>query len=309
MKINHLDRTSRISPKRADVFKIGMREWITIGQSSIQSAARDRITTNAASLAFHWFLAIFPAVIASIGLSHLIGMSPSVLQKVTKDASILLPTTASTPLIQALKTPVSSAGSGLALIAGTLTAIWSSIEAMAALEVGLDVAYEIESDKGMIGRRLKAIPLLLVTILLGGGAFLLLILGVPLSQIISGAIPVGNTEFMILFDAIRWLGAAILIFLLLSAYFSYGPNRDISRWEWLSPGSLCTLVMWIISSIAFSFYLNDFGHSSKSYGAFAGVAVLLLWLYLTGISVLFGAEVNHELERKTATARKTESLT
>jgi membrane protein len=93
------------------------------------------------------------------------------------------------------------------------------------------------------------------------------------------------------------VGALILIMLLLSAYYAIGPRRERFVWRWITPGCVVATVGWLLASLGFSVYLNRFGHETRSYGTFADVAVLLLWLYLTGLAVLVGAEVNCEVER------------
>lgn len=285
------------APRRAALRSLPVTSLFTIVRRSLKEAADDRITTSAASLAFHWFLAIFPTALALIGVVRLIGLSQHQLDNVVHAVGVLLPTQVSQVLIEALRSQRSSATGVVELIVGFLIALWAASEAMAALQVGLDVAYEVDRDRGFFGRRLMALPLIGVTLVCGGAASALLVLGDPIRSLLPTSLAVTRPAFDAAWNVIRWLGAFVLILLLLSTYYVIGPRLVSRRWEWVSPGSIVSSLTWLAASAVFSVYLNDFGHESRTYGAFVGVAALLLWLFLTATSVLAGAELNLELTR------------
>jgi membrane protein len=256
----------------------------------VREAGRDRITMIAASLAFHGFLALLPIMIATVGLLGLVGLSSATLHHLVHATSVLFPRQMSGILNEQLIRPPSRQVNVTELVLGLLVALWSAVEAMAALQIALDVAYEVPRDRGFLGRRAAALPLVGVTVLLGGAASVLLVLGGPLGRLVpDGLGPV--------LGLLRYAGSLLLLVLLLSAYFSFGPARDHIEWEWVSPGGVLATVGWLGSALAFSFYLDHFAHDSRTYGALAGVAVTLLWMFLTAVLVLLGAELNRELER------------
>lgn len=283
--------------RRASLRTLSVRSLVTVGRRSLKEAAADRITMSAASLAFHWFLAIFPTALALVGLVRLIGLAPHQLNNVIHALGVLLPRQASQVLIQSLHSERSRATGLLELVIGFWVALWAAAEAMAALQVGLDVAFEVEGDRGFLGRRLMAIPLIAITLICGGAASALLVLGDPIRSLLPASLHVTTPAFDAIWTLIRWVGAFLLVLVLLSLYYLIGPKRSVWRWEWASPGSIIAALVWLLASAAFSLYLNDFGHESRTYGAYAGVAALLLWLFFTATAMLAGAELNHELTR------------
>ena len=172
---------------------------------------------------------------------------------------------------------------------------------MAALETGLDVAYEVPVDRKFAAKRLRAFPLD------AGhrgarrdrrGADRVR----PLDRTRGSRATSGSdgTAFTIAWTVVRWVLTIIMITLLFSVYYYAGPNRESPRWQWVSPGGIVGTVIFLLASLGFSFYVAKFGSYGKTYGAFAGVVILIFWLYLTGIAVLLGAELNAESEREAA---------
>lgn len=279
---------------RERLWHLRPRQWAPMAGRVLHESARDRVTTAAAGLAFHGFLALLPVAIATVGLLNVVGLSGRELHTLVHATSVLLPTQMSRVLTHDLLRPPSRLTNVLQVVFGLLVAIWSSIEAMAAIQVALDVAYEVPRDRGLIGRRVMAVPLLAMTLGLGGVASVLLVLGAQLDRLVPGALhPV--------LGAVRYGGSFVLVTLLLSALYALGPAREQRVWDWVSPGGVAAAAAWVLASLGFSFYVDHFGHESRAYGVLGGVAVTLLWLFLTAVIVLVGAEINRELERMAGT--------
>lgn len=255
----------------------------------------------AASLAFHGFLAVLPVILAVGALLDLVGLSSHSLHSLLHAVGVLLPSQMSRVVTAQLLKPPSSRTNVAEVVVGLAVATWSAVEAMASLQVALDVAYEVPRDRGFVGRRLVACPLLVVTLVFGGTASVLLVLGGPIGSLVPGG-------FVPVLSVIRYAGSLVLVVLLLSTLYSFGPARNEANWEWISPGGIAGAAGWILSCLGFSFYLDHFAHTSRTDGALAGVAVTLLWLFLTSIVILYGAELNRELERMADATASTGSI-
>jgi membrane protein len=261
---------------------------------------RDRCSNSAWSLACRGFLAIFPALIAVLGLVQLLHLGTAAAHRLTTAIGKILPPGASGVLTQAVSSAShqSATESVIVLIGGILVALWSVAGGVSALQVALDIAYEVPADRRYIARRLRSVPLILATVVLGLAASALSVFGASVGHSIQSQLPFGGTGFTIIWTIVRWLGTVGAITVLLQICYSHGPNRTRPRWRWMSPGSATGTAIFVLASLGFSFYVKNFGSYQKIYGALAGAVVLILWLYLGGLAVLFGAELNAEAERE-----------
>ena len=276
-------------------------DWKVATKRAVKEFKADRGGMTAGGLAYYWFLAIFPGLLAAVGFLGLVPAGSELIPKLEKGLPKVLPGDAATVLTEAVKRAQEQSGgaSVLAALVGLLLALWSASAGMVALQTSLDVAYDVPEERKFVGKRLVALALVVVTAVCGGIATALVVFGASIGDSIRDNLPLGGA-FVIVWTAVRWLAALVALLVLFATYYYLGPKRESPRWVWVSPGGIIAVLIWLAASLGFSFYVAEFGQSSyaKTYGSLSGVVVLILWLYLTALAVVFGGEVNAELERQ-----------
>ncbi len=282
-------------------YELPPRAWSAMLGRVRKKLVRDRVSLSAGSLAYHWFLAFFPAVIAALGVLSLLDLGAATMHRLTNGIDKGLPPGAASVLDAAVRAATHRAsGTGVALVVGIAIALWSASGGVSAFQQALDVAYEVPADRKFLARRLRALPMMAAIAVLGGAGAALIVLGAPIGSAIEGSFPFHGIGFAVLWNAIRWVGAVVLLSLLFSVLYYLGPNRPAPSWRWVSPGGLFATAIFLVASLGFSFYISAFGSYGRTYGSFAGVAILIFWLYLVGLASLIGAEINAEAEREAA---------
>jgi membrane protein len=274
--------------------EIPAKGWKDIAKRTGKEVKADQVPLLAAGVAFYVLLALFPAIIAGVSIYGLVADPQTVRDQINRLAETLSPETA-TLIGQQVQQVTSSAGGalGVATVIGILTALWSASSGMKALITGVNLAYdETEGRKFVKLRGLSILMTLAAMVLLG--VALALIVGFP-------AVPDSwPTVLQWTAAVLRFVLLAVLLMAGLAALYRYAPDRDKPKWSWSSPGSVVATLLWVLASVGFSIYVNAFGNYNKTYGALAGVIILMFWLYLTAFVVLVGAELNAEMELQTA---------
>lgn len=267
-------------------------------RSVVSNFKVNRVNVAAGAFAFRWFLAIFPIIIALLGLATLIAVPRTLVIDLIHGVSKSLPSGAAQVFTQAISQASHRRGADVATtIVACIVALWSATSGMVIVEEGLDMAYSLVADRSFVRKRIVALPLLLGATVLGGSASALVVFGPQLGGLIRESVPLAGSAFVALWTILRWFFALILMNLLFELLFYAAPNRTRSKWHWTSSGAFVATVIWAVVSLGFSLYTTSFGTYAKTYGAFAGVVILIFWLYLTGLAVLVGGEVNAAAER------------
>jgi membrane protein len=299
---------SAIPPRTADApgpatpLELGASGWKATARRTLKKFKADRGTMAAGSLAYSWFLALFPALIALLGVASLVQIGKGTLQHLLNGLNTALPPGARDVFTTAVRSATShtSHGSLAVTIIAVAVALWSASAGMVAMQSALNIAYDVPRDRKFVGARVRAAELMVATVVLGGIAAALIVFGASIGTTIEHHLSFAGSAFTIVWNVIRWLIAIVFITALFSVYYFRGPNRETPRWHWVSPGGLLGTAIFLAASVGFSFYVKNFGSYGKTYGALTGVVLLMLWLFLTGLAVVFGGELNAETERQAA---------
>jgi membrane protein len=280
-------------------------DWKATVRRTVTEMKQDRVTLTAGGLAYYWFLAIFPLIIAAVALVTLLNLPDSTVETLKNGIETALPGEAAQILTSAVDSAQDQTRGGLAVVlVGIGIALWSASSGIAGMLSGLNIAFDVSDDRKFFKKRLVSLALLGALLVLGGVAVALLIFGQPLGEWLQDQIPVDETPFVYAWTAVRWIVTLIFVTTLFAIFYYIGPNRDAPTWQWVSPGGIVATVVWLAASLAFSIYVSSFGSYGETYGALAGVVILILWLYLTAVAILVGGELNAELERQSEAVKR-----
>ncbi len=255
-------------------------DWKETVKRTAKEIKTDRVPLIAAGMAYYFFLAIFPAVIAFMGI---LGLAEIDTKEIVEEIRQNLPGGSGELLVEAIEGSEKASESQAlsATFIGIGLALWSASSGFVALQKGLNVAYDVPEDRKFIGARAAALGLLVATGLLGG---------VPSPFFVFGE----TAPFLV----IGWVLTVIAVMFLFSIFYYLGPKREKPSWHWVSTGGVVGAIIWIASSVGFGLYAGDASRYAKTYGSIGAVIALLFWLFLTSISILVGGELNAELERQ-----------
>jgi membrane protein len=255
----------------------------------------DNVSIVAAGVAFFSVLALFPALIAMISIYGLF-VEPEEAAAQAQQLTEVMPTAAA-DLIGNQMQSVAAASSGnlsISLIISIAVALWSASSGMNALIQGVNIAYDEPETRGFIKLRGLALLLTIGAILVFGMA----IGAIAVFPALAGKLP-GGQVLEVVAGVLRWVILGAVIIGALAVIFRLSPNRDQPRMKWVSSGAIMAAVFWLLASIGFSFYANNFGSYNETYGSIAAVIILMFWLYITAFIILIGAELNGQLELQT----------
>jgi membrane protein len=272
---------------------IPKRGWLQIVKRGWAEAKADQVPLLAAGVAFYAFLALFPLLIALVLIYGLV-VEPATIANQVGQLTAGLPEDA-TKIITDQLTLASTreTGAGIGVVVSILLALWAASGGMSNLMTAISTAYDEEEKRSFIKKRTLALGLTL-----GAIVFMVVMLGlVAVFPALADLIDNGVVRFLL--QVARWVLLAVLVSAALAVLFRVAPDRDAPKMRWVSVGAVAATVLWLLASAGFSIYVANFGSYAKTYGALAGIVVMLLWLWITAYAILLGAEVNAESEQQT----------
>ena len=276
-------------------FTIPWAGWKDIFWRTYQRIDDDRLLATAGGVVFFGLLAIFPAVTALVS-SYGLFANPSTITDNLQTLAMMLPEGAFQIVAEQVGRVVSNGNAtlGVTFLVGLVLAVWSANAGVKSIFDALNVAYEEREKRSFI--RLNMVSLAFTV---GGIVALLLMVGAvvafPLALDHLGMAP----ESKLIVALARWPLLFVILLAALAILYRFAPSRDAPRWQWLSVGALAAAILWIAGSSLLSWYLSAFANYNATYGSLGAAIGLMMWMWMSAIVVMFGAELNSEIERQT----------
>ena len=275
--------------------QIPARGWWDVAKRVFAGFSDDRLMTEAAGVTFYTLLAIFPAIATLVSLYGLVS-DPATVNDHMKSLEGVIPGGGLDILTQQVKALTSNPKQalGFALLFGLLTSLWSSNQGIKGLFDALNVVYHEKEKRSFLKRTL-------ITLGFTFGAIVFIILAmtaIVVVPVVFNYLGLGDWG-SILLAALRWPVLVAVLAVFLSAVYRFGPSRTEAKWRWVSWGSVFAAVTWLIASLAFSYYVANFGTYNKTYGSLGAAIGFMTWIWISSIIVLLGGEVNAEMEQQT----------
>ena len=279
-----------------DPTDLSRADYVAALKRAMKEIKGDDVPGLAAGVAFKMFLSLFPALFAAVAIFTLV-TTVGELREWLGQAQGFLPGDAIDLIDRPLEELAADEGGGAGLVAavtGVLAGLWAATSAAVSLMKALSRAYDVEEKRKFVRQRLVALALTIALVIALVGVIVLLVLGPQLQSFLLGEIVTPITWAL----AIARFALAFAVLVLLFAFVYWiGPNRDHPSWVWMSPGALVGVIGWLLVSGGFTLYAQTAGSYGATYGTIAGVVVLLIWLQLSMLVILVGAEFNAEVER------------
>lgn len=250
----------------------------------------------AAALTYYGVLSLFPAMVALISLPALIGQGQQTTDAIMGVVEDIAPATVADQVRGPLEELSAAPGAGIGLIVGLLVALWSASNYVNGFGRAMNRIYEVDEGRPFWKLRPIMIGITVLILLLVIAAAVILVVSGPVADAIGSAVGAGDTAVTV-WNIAKWPVLALIVVFIIALLYWATPNVRQPKFRWLSPGALIAIVVWLIASAAFGFYVANFGNYNRVYGSLAGVIIFLLWLWISNLALLFGAEFDAEAER------------
>ena len=272
--------------------------WADTLKRTVREFQDDKLQHWAAALTYYAVLSIFPALLVMVSLVGLFGDPERVTKVLTDTVASLGPSSAASTFQAPIEQITSNrGGAGIMLVVSIAGALWAASGYVSAFTDASNTIYEVEEGRPFW--KLKPIQLLitLVLILMAAAVAMALVLSGPIVAALGGALGLSDTALSV-WRIAKWPAMVLLVLVIFGVLYWATPNARPTGMRWISGGAVVALVVWIVASVAsVAFYASNFGSYNKTYGALGGAVVFLLWLWLTNLAILLGAEFNAETER------------
>jgi len=264
---------------------------------TITEFKEDELTDRSAALTYYAVLSIFPALIALVSIVGLVGDPKTITKTLTDLVSSIGPSSAAETFKGPIEEMTKSSGTaGVLLIVGIAAALWTASGYVGAFMRAANVIYEVEEGRSIVKLRPLQMLVTLVLILLVAVVLVALVVTGPVAKAVGDAIGVGSVAVTV-WDIAKWPVLLAVVVAIIALLYYASPNAKLGGFKSILPGSALAVVVWLVASAGFAFYVANFGSYNKTYGALGGVVIFLVWLWITNVAILLGAELNAERER------------
>jgi membrane protein len=287
----------RNDPGADQLRRLDAGAWAQTLKRTVKEFQEDELTDRAAALTYYGVLALFPALIALVSIVGLFGDPDTVTKTLTDIIEDLSPGSASDTLANTIESITKDRGAaGVLLVVGIVGSLNAASGYIGAFIRASNVIYEVEEGRPFY--KLRPLQLGVTVVIVGAVGLVIsaLVLSGPLAGAVGDAVGLSDLAVTI-YGVAKWPVLAFLVMGILGLLYYASPNARIAGKRWVTPGSLLALVVWVAASALFALYVANFGSYNKTYGALGGAVTFLVWLWITNIAVLLGAELNAELER------------
>jgi membrane protein len=279
------------------LWKFGGLTPLKLTQLAITKIGEDELSTRSAALSYYFILALFPMLLFLVSIVGVFaGPGSQLRDSIISGLGRLAPGSAS-ELVHSVVNQTFKSSSGLKLAMGLLGALWAASGGMGAVVVSLNVVYRVKETRAWWKQKLTIIGLTLALAALIVIALVLVLYGGKIGQLLATHIGLGDV-FRIAWKVLQWPLSFAAMFLSFSIIYYFGPNLEERKWNWVTPGAVTGVALWLVASLGFRLYLHFFNSYSATYGALGAVIILMLWLYITGFAVLIGGELNWIIENE-----------
>jgi membrane protein len=277
------------------MWQLGDLTWKELARRVWSQINEDDIFGRAAQLSYYFLLALFPLLLFLMTVFGYFAEAGSQLRgNLMAYLGTVMPSSA-LQLVHATLDEINKGASGGKLSFGILAALWAASNGMGAISQTLNIAYDAEERRPWWKVRLISIALTIALALMIVSALIIVLYGSRIVDLVAAASGLSHV-FTITWKILQWPIALAFLFTTFALIYYFAPDRRNPKWQWITPGSLAALILWLLVSFSLRVYLHFFNSYSATYGSLGALIILMLWFYLTGAAILIGGEINSEIE-------------
>jgi membrane protein len=271
---------------------------VTVVGRTVRSFYDDQMTHHAAALTYYVLMSLFPSLLLAVSILGIVGQYPDTYDAIIGYLRRVAPASVISPLDSSLRTALQQKGTASTTLAiSVVVTLYGTTGALEAARRALNVVFDAESGRSFLRRKAIDVVSTAVLMTLVLASLILVFVGGSFAQDLLGFVGLGPTVARV-WDVVRWPGAVIAAMLVFSYIYYVTPDVRLRSFRWVTPGAVVGVLLWLAGSYGFSAYVSQVANFGAVYGTFTGAIVLVAWLWLTNAALLFGAELNAEIERE-----------